>query len=106
MSQQRTIQASLNRRRRGKILELLRACEPHAIADAQDLYRLLQDVGETLTLDELTTLLRDLRGRHCIKFDAKHDERRPLPAFFLIRLTPRGRDVLDGAVEDTGIDAR
>lgn len=103
---QREIQASLTRRRRGKVLELLRACEPHAIADAQDLYRLLQDVGETLTLDDLVTLLRDLKGRDCVKFNAAYDPRRPLPVISLIRLTPRGRDVLDGSVNDAGIDAR
>lgn len=103
---QRDMQATLTRRRRGKILELLRACEPHAIADALDLYRLLQDVGETLTLDTAITLLRDLRSRECVKFELKYFNNQLLPGLTLIRLTPRGRDVLEGSVEDAGIDVR
>lgn len=106
MMDDRSIRSVLARRRRGKILELLRACEPHAIPDVRDLYRLLQNTGEVLTIDDLIGLLKDLKQRNCVKFDSRYRDRQDLPEITLIRLDSRGRDVLEGSTEDPGIDAR
>jgi Fe2+ or Zn2+ uptake regulation protein len=98
------LKAQQTRLRRGKILRLLETAAPLAIADAQDLYRLLQDAGESLTIFDVHELLRDLRQRGCLDYEAKRDARHELPALRWIRLRPKGRDVIEGTLADPAID--
>ncbi len=99
------IQNAMQRRRRAKILRLIGAAEPYAVPDAHDLYRLMQDAGETLTIDALITLLRDLRGRGYVKFEMRWPSKRDeLPAMRLIRLEPKGRDILEQTISDAAVD--
>ncbi len=91
--------------RRGKVLRILETAAPMAIGDANDLYRLLQDTGEELTIYGVHELLRDLRDRGYLRYDQKRvrptDE---LPRIQWIRLEPKGRDILEGTLEDAAVD--
>jgi len=98
------LRATLTRRRRGKVLRLLSIVAPMAVADADDLYRLLQDTCESLTIYEVHELLRDLKQRGCITYEAKRDPRQDLPTLRWLRLAPHGRDVIEHTVEDPAID--
>lgn len=89
--------------RRGKVLRLLQTAAPLAIPDANDLYRLMQSAGESLTIFDLHELLRDLKQRRCLAYEQTRDPREELPILRWIRLEPRGRDVLEGTVEDLAI---
>jgi len=98
------LKSTLIRRRRGKVLRLLQSAAPMALPDADDLYRLLQDTGESLTIYEVHELVRDLKQRGCMAYEAKRDRNNELPTLRWLRLEPRGRDVIEGTIQDPAID--
>lgn len=92
------------KRQRGKVLRILHSSAPFAIADADDLYRLMQTAGESLTIYQLHDILRDLKQRDCIRYEQERNKREELPVLRWIRLEPRGRDIFEGTLTDPGID--
>lgn len=99
-----SIQHTASRRRRGKILSLLKASSPLAISDDKMLYRLLDDWAESLTIGDVHELLRDLKERGCLRYEQKRTPEDELPLIRWIRLEPRGRDILEGTIQDPAID--
>jgi len=98
------IRAAQMRRRRGKVLKILQTAAPLAIADAALLYRLLDDAGESMTIAQVHELLRDLKERGCLRYEQKRVPDAELPQVQWIRLEPKGRDLLEGTLEDPAID--
>jgi hypothetical protein len=98
------LQAAATRRRRGKILMWLKTSAPLAISDAALMYRMLDDSGETLTINQVVELLRDLKERGYIRYEQKRVPTEELPVIRWIRLEPAGRDILEGTTNDPAVD--
>ncbi len=98
------LQTAAKRRQRGKILAWLATSAPLAISDANMLYRLLDDSGESLTIGDVHELLRDLKERGYLRYEQKRTPQRDLPVIQWIRLNPAGRDILEGTKTDPAVD--
>jgi hypothetical protein len=67
-----------------------------------DLYLQLDADDVHLTVDSLKNYLEDMRDRGWLELEVQRTEKE-LRKITLVRVLPRGRDVFDGVVNDTGI---
>jgi hypothetical protein len=94
------------KRLRGAILEVLndnhRAQKPRL--DLSVIWAVLQKLGHNdLFKNDLVTVLQDLKGRSYITFDLKREEWSGDIRVSKIEITPSGRDVLEGTIEDRSV---
>jgi transcription initiation factor IIE alpha subunit len=100
------IVAQLQKRLRGEILKLVR--ENHERQDPRmddvTLAGVLERLHFDVTVNLIRTLLQDLEERGLISFYQDRDRMTGRVSIRTIQITPRGRDVLDGTVEDRSVE--
>ncbi len=99
------IDAALNKRLRGVIIEVLygRHAAQLARADHVMLWHTMQDLGCDVGENEVVTLLQDLSDRGCLRYTEKRNRLTNRAEISLIQLTPRGRDLGEGTLADPAI---
>ena len=96
--------ASRARRLRGAVLALLSEESPQRL-NADVLLGVLERLHYDVTSRELAAALEYLRSRGYVEFEELRSRELPaLPRIVRVGLTARGADVVDGTVDDPGID--
>ena len=96
--------ASRARRLRGAVLALLAEESPQRL-NADVLLGVLERLHYDVTSRELAAALAYLRSKSYVEFEELHSRDLPaLPRIVRVALTARGADVVDGTVDDPGID--
>jgi hypothetical protein len=90
------------RRIRGAILKLLAHEHPGSI-DAKVLHFLMDDLGYTMTEEELESHLVYLSEKNCVRLETRKTTGVEIK---IAVITPMGLDVLDGFKDDCGVDTR
>lgn len=90
------------RRIRGAILKLLAHEHPNPI-DVKVLHFLLDDLGYTITEEELDSHLVYLAEKDCVRMEKRKSTGVEIR---MVVVAPKGLDVLDGFMDDCGVDTR
>jgi hypothetical protein len=99
------IDAALNKRIRGAIIEVLygRHVAQLSRADHVLLWHVLQDLGCDVGENDVLTLLQDLCDRDYLKYQEKKNRATNRPEISLIQLTAKGRDLGEGTTTDPAV---
>lgn len=97
-----------NRRARGHILNILKINLPHSVPDAV-IYDCLLDGGYDVTEAETESFLLYLKDREYIEMKKANPAELRLwrgRGKYIIRLTSKGEDVVEGTIEDPGVTVK
>lgn len=98
--------ADKNRRLRGVALKLL--CDNHdeqkSRLDDVSLWSALIRLAFDVSQNELITICQDLEGRGYVKFQTLKNKRTGDVELRQIELCPKGRDLLEGTIEDRAVE--
>lgn len=92
---------------RGTVLGLLRTNhdEQSSRLDSSALWSaLVRGLCFEVSRNELKTVLQDLKGRGYVDFKQQKDHERGIIYIVQIELCPRGRDLLEGTIEDPAVE--
>jgi len=95
------------KRLRGAILGLLRTNHDEQASrfDSTALWSaLIRGLGFDASRNEVKTTLQDLRGRSYISYVEKKDLNTGEVSMWQIELLPKGRDLLEGTVDDPAVE--
>ncbi len=99
------IDAAQNKRLRGVVIEMLYArhlAQLHR-ADHVMVWSLVRDVGCDVGENDVITILQDLSDRGCLNYTEKRNRLTNRVEISMIQLTPRGRDLGEGTIQDPAI---
>jgi hypothetical protein len=100
-----TIDAAQSKRLRGVIIEVLygRHTAQLSRADHVMLWHSMRDLGCDVGENDVLTTLQDLCDRDCVRFNQRKSRLTNRTEISLIQLTPRGRDLAEGTIQDPAI---
>lgn len=100
-----TIDATLNKRLRGVIIDLLYARHTAQLprVDHVMLWRIVRELGVDVGENDVITVLQDLHDRAVIVCNESRNRLTNRVGIAMIQLTPRGRDLAEKTIEDPAI---
>ena len=100
-----TPDAAQNKRTRGVIIELLygRHVAQQPRADHVALWHMLTDLGCDVGENDVLVHLQDLCDRGYVNFTQKKNRYTNRAEISLIQLTPKGRDLFEGTINDPAV---
>lgn len=93
---------ALIKRWRGLILEVVYNGHRHQRSrmDSVGLWGMLQDLGQNPSLNDVITMLQQLRDRRYLHFDEERNKYTNEISITKIQITPAGCDLVEGLVKD------